>query len=85
MPNHPPCELVNALLSKDKQISLDESMKEKFQLLSFKSDMEAAHFFASQDLNSPGTLIINSDNRVFDSVVKSFGKPLNVLNWRTWG
>lgn len=56
----------------DKELDIDTN---DFQILKFKSEIEAAHFFADQDLSDPGTAIINGDNRVLDSVFSSFGLP----------
>lgn len=69
-------EKIKAAIIDEKDVELNNDKNDNsFQILLFKSDWEAAHFFAAQDLNNASTVIINTINKVFDSVIRSYGKP----------
>jgi ATP-dependent helicase/nuclease subunit B len=66
------------LLTKDtknaSKLTLDPTDKKSLQLFTFQTDLEAAHFFAAQELSGYDHLVICDNSLVFDSVSSTLGK-----------
>ncbi len=66
----------NLVLGKEKQVELNPNLNNFFQIIRFRSEIEAAHFFAGQYPFSSDSVIIQTENRLFSSVVGSYGLPI---------
>lgn len=67
--------LKRGIESGQQSISLGNEKDKSLEILRFSNDIEAAMFFAQQEIAGPGTVLIHDNPSIFENVTGSFGLP----------